>query len=62
MTEVIPGTSVLSRGTGDGQAVPSPRDEQVFGLATGRCLDDPAVRVATFGVRRSGPPVEVARP
>jgi nitrite reductase (NADH) small subunit len=36
--------------------------KQVFDLTTGRCLDDPAVRVATFGVRVDGGRVEVALP
>jgi nitrite reductase (NADH) small subunit len=60
------GAYVLSRGivgTRDGRpTVASPMYKQVFDLATGHCLDDPAVRVPTFAVRRNGPLVEVARP
>jgi nitrite reductase (NADH) small subunit len=59
------GAYVLSRGIvgtrQDRPTVASPMYKQVFDLATGRCLDDPAVRVPTFGVRRNGPRVEVAR-
>jgi Ferredoxin subunits of nitrite reductase and ring-hydroxylating dioxygenases len=36
--------------------------KQVFDLTTGHCLDDPAVRVPTFGVRLRGSRVEVGRP
>jgi nitrite reductase (NADH) small subunit len=59
------GAYVLSRGiVGSRQGRPtvaSPMYKQVFDLATGHCLDDPAVRVPTFAVRRNGPLVEVAR-
>ncbi|GAA0342620.1 nitrite reductase small subunit NirD [Actinoallomurus spadix] len=40
--------------------VASPMYKQVFDLTTGRCLDDPAVSVPTFRVRRAGGRVEVA--
>ncbi|GAA4603025.1 nitrite reductase small subunit NirD [Actinoallomurus liliacearum] len=40
--------------------VASPMYKQVFDLATGRCLDDPAVAVPTFRIRRAGGRVEVA--
>lgn len=51
--------SVLSRGivgtrTVDDEEVPfvaSPMHKQAFDLRTGRCLDDPAVAVATYDVR-----------
>jgi nitrite reductase (NADH) small subunit len=50
--------SVLARGivgtrTVDGKTVDvvvSPMHKQAFDLRTGRCLDDPAVRVATYDV------------
>lgn len=50
--------SVLSRGivgtrTVDGHEMPfvaSPLHKQAYDLRTGRCLDDPAVRVATYAV------------
>ena len=55
--------SVLSRGiVGDrgGRAtVASPIYKQVFELATGVCLDDPAVSVQTFAVRLIDGIVEV---
>lgn len=56
--------SVLSRGiVGDrgGRAtVASPIYKQVFELATGLCLDDPSVLVATYPVRLVGGVVAVA--
>lgn len=58
--------SVLSRGiVGDrgGRAtVASPIYKQVFELATGVCLDDPAVSVPTYPVRVIGGVVEVRSP
>lgn len=49
------GASVLSRGivgsVGDVTTVASPVYKQRFDLATGRCLDDEAVAVATHAVR-----------
>jgi nitrite reductase (NADH) small subunit len=60
------GAYVLARGiVGSRRGLPtvaSPMYKQVFDLTTGRCLDDPAVRVPTFGVRLQGPRVEVGRP
>jgi nitrite reductase (NADH) small subunit len=57
------GASVLSRGiVGDraGQpTVASPIYKQVFELATGVCLDDPGVVVATYPVRVVNGVVEV---
>lgn len=48
------GASVLARGIvgsrGDVPTVASPMHKQVFDLRTGRCLDDAAVRVATYEV------------
>jgi nitrite reductase (NADH) small subunit len=59
------GANVLARGIvgsrGGVPTVASPMYKQVFDLATGRCLDDPAVAVATYGVRVSGSRVQVAR-
>lgn len=59
------GASVLSRGiVGDrgGRAtVASPIYKQVFELATGTCLDDESVRVATYPVRVVDGVVEVGR-
>ncbi len=58
--------SVLSRGiVGDrgGRAtVASPIYKQVFELATGICLDDPAVSVPTYPVRLVNGIVEVGSP
>jgi nitrite reductase (NADH) small subunit len=55
---------VLSRGiVGDAGGAPkiaSPIYKQCFDLATGACLDDPAVRVAVFPVRVRAGRVEVA--
>ena len=46
---------VMSRGIvgtrGDVPTVASPMHKQVFDLRTGECLDDPAVRVATYPAR-----------
>ena len=60
------GAYVLSRGIvgsrGGLPTVASPMYKQVFDLTTGRCLDDPAVGVATFGVRVGDGRVEVALP
>lgn len=59
------GANVLARGIvgsrGGVPTVASPMYKQVFDLATGRCLDDPAVAVATYGVRVNGNRVQVAR-
>jgi nitrite reductase (NADH) small subunit len=60
------GAYVLARGIvgsrGGLPTVASPMYKQVFDLSTGRCLDDPAVSVPTFGVRVEGTRVEVALP
>lgn len=52
------GAAVLSRGlTGTHQGRPfvaSPLLKQRFDLETGQCLDDEAVRVATYEVRSTG--------
>lgn len=49
------GAHVLSRGivgtAGDVPKVASPMYKQCFDLRTGRCLDDPSVRVPTYPVR-----------
>jgi nitrite reductase (NADH) small subunit len=56
--------SVLSRGivgsVGDRPMVASPVHKQRFDLATGAALDDPAVRIDTWSVRRHGGRVQVA--
>lgn len=48
------GASVLARGIvgsrGDAPVVSSPMYKQAFDLRTGACLDDTAVRVATYDV------------
>lgn len=58
------GAYVLSRGIvgsrGSVPTVASPLHKQVFDLATGVCLDDPAVRVPVFGVRVRDGIVEIA--
>lgn len=58
------GAFVLSRGiVGTRGAVPtvaSPLHKQVFDLRTGQCLDDPAVSVPVFPVRRRGGQVQIA--
>jgi nitrite reductase (NADH) small subunit len=60
------GAAVLSRGlVGDVDGVPtvaSPVYKQRFDLRSGRCLDDDAVRVAAWPVRRGGGVIEVGRP
>ncbi|HEX5349866.1 MAG TPA: nitrite reductase small subunit NirD [Pseudonocardiaceae bacterium] len=57
------GASVLSRGiVGDREGRPtvaSPIYKQVFELATGTCLDDPSITVATFPARVLNGVVEV---
>jgi nitrite reductase (NADH) small subunit len=57
---------VISRGiVGDKGGVPkiaSPIFKQSFDLTTGRCLDDPAVALATFPVRVENGRVEVLVP
>jgi nitrite reductase (NADH) small subunit len=51
------GAYVMSRGIvgtrGDAPTVASPLHKQVYDLHTGRCLDDPALALATYPVRRS---------
>lgn len=58
--------NVLSRGIvgsrGERLKVSSPVYKQSFDLATGACLDDPLVRVATYPVRVVGDRVEVGVP
>jgi nitrite reductase (NADH) small subunit len=58
------GAMVISRGIvgsrGDRPTVASPIYKQVFDLATGHCLDDPAVSLATYAVRVRDGVVEVA--
>ena len=58
------GAMVLSRGIvgsrGDRPTVASPVYKQVFDLATGQCLDDPAVRLPVHLVRVRDGLVEVA--
>ena len=60
------GANVLSRGiVGDLKGelvVASPVYKQHFSLATGQCLEDPEVRVATHAVRLEGDVVRVAAP
>lgn len=57
---------VLSRGIvgskGDRLKVASPVYKQNFDLRTGECLDDPTVRIPTFGVRAVRGRVELALP
>lgn len=57
------GANVLSRGIvgtrGDIPTVASPLHKQAFDLRDGRCLDDPAVRVAVYPVREQDGVVEV---
>jgi nitrite reductase (NADH) small subunit len=57
---------VIARGiVGDRQGVPkiaSPIFKQSFDLRTGQCLDDPAVRLASYPVRVAGGRVLVAMP
>lgn len=58
------GAMVMSRGIvgsrGDRPTVASPVYKQVFDLATGVCLDDPAVRLRVHHVRVTDGIVEVA--
>jgi nitrite reductase (NADH) small subunit len=53
-TDPFSGANVLSRGIvgsrGDVPTVASPMYKQVFDLRDGRCLDDPAVGVASYAV------------
>ncbi|SOD70986.1 nitrite reductase (NADH) small subunit [Jatrophihabitans sp. GAS493] len=57
------GAAVLSRGIvgtrGERPTVASPLHKQVFDLATGRCLDNDEVTVASYPVRLAGSVVEV---
>jgi nitrite reductase (NADH) small subunit len=57
------GSAVLSRGIvgnrGESPTVASPLHKQVFDLESGRCLDDPAIRVPVFAVRVRDGLVEV---
>ncbi|NUR90026.1 MAG: nitrite reductase small subunit NirD [Nonomuraea sp.] len=57
------GAHVLSRGIvgtrGSEPTVASPMHKQVFSLASGACLDDPAVRVPVYAARVNGADVEV---
>lgn len=57
------GAAVLSRGivgsVGDTLTVASPVFKQRFDLRTGTCVDDPAVRIATFPARVRDGRVEV---
>jgi nitrite reductase (NADH) small subunit len=54
---------VIARGiVGDRQGVPkiaSPIFKQSFDLRTGQCLDDPAVRLATYPVRVAGRRIQI---
>ncbi|MGJ6961815.1 nitrite reductase small subunit NirD [Streptosporangium sp. G11] len=60
------GAHVLSRGIVGTRAgepvVASPMHKQVFSLATGVCLDDPAVAVPIYPIRVTGGTVEVGSP
>jgi nitrite reductase (NADH) small subunit len=57
------GAYVMSRGIlgcrGGLPTVASPMFKQVFALATGQCLDDPAMSARVFTARRNGDRVEV---
>ena len=57
------GANVLSRGIvgtrGSVPTVSSPMHKQAYDLATGQCLDAPAVRVRTYSVRCRDGAVEV---
>lgn len=59
------GANVLARGiVGSRAGVPtvaSPMYKQLFDLRTGRCLDDPSVRIETLPVRVVAGVVEVGR-
>lgn len=58
------GAMVMSRGiVGTRQGTPtvaSPMYKQVFDLRTGRCFDDPDVRIGTHAIRVVGGDVEVS--
>ena len=60
------GACVISRGIvgsrGDRATVASPLHKQVFDLASGVCLDDPAVRLAVYQVQVRDGLVEVGHP
>jgi nitrite reductase (NADH) small subunit len=57
---------VIARGiVGDRGGIPkiaSPIFKQNFDLRTGQCLDDPAVRLATYAVRVAGGRIQIAAP
>jgi nitrite reductase (NADH) small subunit len=57
---------VIARGiVGDRGGVPkiaSPIFKQNFDLRTGQCLDDPAVRLASYPVRVAGGRIQIAAP
>ncbi len=58
------GACVLSRGIvgsrGDRPTLIAPLHKQAYDLGTGACLDDPALRVQTYGVRVDDGVVHVA--
>lgn len=60
------GAAVLSRGiVGDAGGVPvvaSPVYKQRFDLRTGRCLEDPEVRIPVYELRLAGGVIEVGVP
>jgi len=60
------GVNVLSRGiVGDIRGEPvvaSPVYKQHFSLATGQCLEDPAVKIETFAVRINNSSIQVETP
>jgi len=60
------GANVLGRGlvgsAGDACYVASPMYKQRFDLATGACLDDPAIRVPVYPVRVTNGIVQVCAP
>jgi nitrite reductase (NADH) small subunit len=60
------GAAVLSRGiigsVGERLTVASPVYKQRYDLATGECLDDPALAVPTWPARVSGGRVELGTP
>lgn len=59
----VSGANVMSRGLvgsrGDRSTVAAPLYKQVYDLATGRCLDDPTLAVATYPIRVRDGLVEV---
>lgn len=59
----VSGAQVLSRGIvgsrGAAPTVTSPMYKQVFGLRTGRCLDDATLAVPTYPVRVVGDRIEI---